>query len=383
MIRLIEAGATDNDGFFGTLTGAEAVDDLTVNITTDGPDGVLPARMYWLKIIPASLGDSDDLSETSAGTGPYTLVDWTRGESATLAAYGEYWGDAPGVSNVEYKFVSESGSRFAGLLSGDYDLITNLSPADVGQAPQVATAQGQEHPVIILDADDGITSDVNVRKALNLAVDKDTIATALFGGFAVVEPGQVLSPSILGHNPDLTAYPYDPDQAKQLIADAGVTGATITLVGESSGRWLLDAELLQAVAGYWEDAGLVVDLQLPEFGEYLNVLFDRDNRADAIFVSSSNDILDADRQLSTYYQSGGVGSSNSDEALSTLVDEGRSELDADARDATYQEAVALAYDNAYFVWLINNQDVYGLSERMQWTPRVDSKLLASEMSVAS
>jgi peptide/nickel transport system substrate-binding protein len=381
MIRLIEEGVTDNDGFFSVLTGAEAVDDLTVNITTEAPDGVLPSRMYWLKMIPASAVDSEDLSESSAGTGPYQLVEWVRGESATLAAYPDYWGDAPAVQNVEYRFVTESGSRFAGLLSGDYDVITNLNPSDVPQAPQEATAQGQEHPVLILDADEGITADVNVRKALNLAVDKDAIAESLFGGYAVVDPGQLLSPSILGHNPDLEAYPYDPDQAKQLIEDAGVAGETITLVGESSGRWLLDAELVQAVAGYWEEAGLVVDLQLPEFGEYLDVLFDRESRADAIFVSSSNDILDADRQLSTYYQAGGIGSSNSDQELSDLIDAARSELDADVRAKTYQDAVQLAYDQAYFVWLINNEDIYGLSERMEWSPRVDSKLLVSEMSV--
>ncbi len=381
MIRLIEEGVTDNDGFFSVLTGAEAVDDLTVNITTEAADGVLPSRMYWLKMIPASAVDAEDLSESSAGTGPYQLVEWVRGESATLAAYPDYWGDAPAVQNVEYRFVTESGSRFAGLLSGDYDVITNLNPSDVPQAPQEATAQGQEHPVLILDADDGITADVNVRKALNLAVDKDAIAESLFGGYAVVDPGQLLSPSILGHNPDLEAYPYDPDQAKQLIEDAGVAGETITLVGESSGRWLLDAELVQAVAGYWEEAGLVVDLQLPEFGEYLDVLFDRENRADAIFVSSSNDILDADRQLSTYYQAGGIGSSNSDQELSDLIDAARSELDADVRAKTYQDAVQLAYDQAYFVWLINNEDIYGLSERMEWSPRVDSKLLVSEMSV--
>ena len=383
MRRLIDEGVTDNDGFYSIITGAEAVDEYTVNITTDGPDGVLPSRMYWLKMIPASAASSDDLSDAVIGTGPYTLDEWVRGEGVTLSAYDGYWGDAGSVSSVEYRFVSESGSRLAGLLSGEYDLITNLNPADVGSAPQVATAQGQEHPVLILDADEGITADVNVRKALNLAVDKQAIADSLFGGYAIVEPGQLLSESILGHNPDIEAYAYDPEQAAQLISDAGVAGSTITLVGESSGRWLLDAELVQAVAGYWEDAGLVVDLQLPEFGEYLNVLFDRDSRADAIFVSSSNDILDADRQLSTYYQAGGIGSSNSNADLSALIDAGRSELDADTRSGIYQEAVAIAYDEAYFVWLINNQDIYGLSERMMWTPRVDSKLLVKEMAVAS
>lgn len=382
IIRLIEEGVTDNDGFFGVLTGAEAVDEYTVNITTEAADGVLPARMYWLKMIPASAVDADDLSESVVGTGPYQLVEWVRGESASLEAYPDYWGDAPSIQNVGYRFVSESGSRFAGLLSGDYDLITNLSPTDVPQAPQVATAQGQEHPVLILDADEGITSDPNVRKALNLAVDKQAIADSLFGGYAVVEPGQLLSPSILGFNSDLEAYPYSPEEAARMIEEAGVAGQTITLVGESSGRWLLDAELVQAVAGYWEQAGLVVDVQLPEFGEYLDVLFDRENRADAIFVSSSNDILDADRQLSTYYQAGGIGASNSDEELSGLITAGRSELDPDVRAKTYQDAVKLAYDEAYFVWLINNQDIYGLSERMIWTPRVDSKLLVSEMAMS-
>jgi len=383
MNRLIADGVTDNDGFFSIITGAEAVDEYTVNISTDGADGVLPSRMYWMKMIPASAVDSDDLSDSVIGTGPFQLDEWVRGERVALSAFDGYWGDSGSVGSVEYRFVSESGSRLAGLLSGEYDLITNLNPADVDRAPQVATAQGQEHPVLILDADEGITADVNVRKALNLAVDKQAIAESLFGGYAMVEPGQLLSESILGHNPDIDAYPYDPDQAAQLIADAGVAGQTVTLVGESSGRWLLDAELVQAVAGYWEDAGLVVDLQLPEFGEYLNVLFDRESRADAIFVSSSNDILDADRQLSTYYQAGGIGSSNSNADLSSLIDAGRSELDAEARAAIYQEAVALAYDEAYFVWLINNQDVYGLSERMVWTPRVDSKLLVKEMAVNS
>lgn len=382
MGRLIADGVTDNDGFYSIITGAEAVDEMTVNIMTDGPDGVLPARMYWLKMIPESASASDDLSESVVGTGPYTLVEWKRGESVELAANADYWGGAPAISTVDYRFISESGSRFAGLLSGDYDLITNLSPADVNQAPQVATAQGQEHPVLILDADEGITADPNVRLALNLAVDREAIAGSLFGGYAEVEPGQVLSPSILGFNPDIEAFPYDPDEAKRLIEEAGVAGETVTLVGESSGRWLLDAEIVQAVAGFWEDAGLSVDLQLPEFGEYLDVLFDRDSRADAIFVSSSNDILDADRQLSTYYQAGGVGSSNTDETMSALIDDGRSELDTDARAAIYQEVVQIAYDQAYFVWLINNQDIYGLSERVTWTPRVDSKLIVAEMAVA-
>jgi peptide/nickel transport system substrate-binding protein len=381
MIGLIEAGATDNDGFYSTITGATKVDDHTVDITTSGPDGVLPARMYWLKMVTPADAAKDDLSDAPNGTGPYKFVSRETGVSIELAANPDYWGGAPSIADVTYEFVSEGGTRLAGLKSGQYDLITNLPPQDVEQAPQAANIQGQENPIIILDVDEGITADPNVRLALNLAVDKQAIADQVYGGYAQVVNGQLLAPSILGHNPSLEPYPYDPDQAKQLIEDAGVAGQTITLVGESSGRWLNDRELVEAVASYWTDAGLTVDLQSPEFGAYLDVLFDRENRQDAIFVSSSNDILDPSRQLNTYYASDGVGSSNTDQQLTDLVHQGQSTLDPAERDSIYQDAVKIAYDGAYFAFLVSNEDLYGMSDRLQWTPRVDSKLLVKEMSV--
>ena len=381
MIGLIEASATDNDGFYSTITGATAVDEHTVQITTAGPDGVLPARMYWLKMITPADAGKEDLSDAPNGTGPYTFVSRETGVSIELAANPDYWGDAPSIASVTYEFVSEGGTRLAGLKAGQYDLITNLPPQDVEQAPASAVLQGQENPIIILDVDEGITADENVRIALNLAIDKEAIAEQVYGGYATVVNGQLLSPSILGHNEDLAPYPYDPEQAKTLIEEAGVAGETITLVGESSGRWLNDRELVEAVASYWTEAGLTVDLQTPEFGAYLDVLFDRENRADAIFVSSSNDLLDADRQLSAEYHMDGSEASNSDAELAALIDEARATLDTDARAELYQEAVARAYDNAYFVWLVNNQDIYGLSEDLQFSGRVDGKLLVKEMSL--
>ncbi|HEX6418597.1 MAG TPA: ABC transporter substrate-binding protein [Acidimicrobiales bacterium] len=382
IVGLVGESKTDLDGFFSSLIGAEKVDDFTVRVTTAAPDGILPARMYWLKIIAPDAGDAEDLSDAPNGTGPYVFDSYTTGSSITLNANPDYWDGEPPIGSVTYEFVSEAGTRLAGLKSGKYDLITNLAPQDVGEAPASADVQGQEHPIIILDADEGITADARVREALNLAVDKEAILEQVYGGYATVDPGQLISPTIVGFNEDLEPVPYDPDRAKELIEEAGAAGETVTLVGESSGRWLNDRELVEAVASYWTEAGLQVDLQTPGFDEYLDVLFDRESRADAIFVSSSNDLLDADRQLSTYYQAGGIGSSNSDEELSALIDQGRSELDPEARVPIYNEALQIAYDQSYFVWLVNIKDLYGLSERMAWQPRVDAKLLVKEMSVS-
>ena len=111
-----------------------------------------------------------------------------------------------------------------------------------------------------------------------------------------------------------------------------------------------------------------MQLEILEFGAYLDVLFDRENRAGAIYVSSSNDLLDPDRQLATYYEAGGIGSSNSNEEMAALIAAGRSELDPEVRQTTYEEALQIAYDQAYFVWLVNNEDIYGMSENLRWTP---------------
>lgn len=381
MVGLIERGETDNDGFYSSIVGAEAVDEHTVHITTRSADGVLPARMYWLKQVSEADAASDDLSDAPNGTGPFRFDSRRLGVDIVLVRHDGYWGDTlPSIGQVTFEFSDDASTRLAGLQSGRFDLVTNLAPLDVDAAPAYAAVQGQEHPILILDADDGITADVNVRRALNLAVDVEAIAENTFGGFAEVDAGQLLSPSILGYNAELEPFAYDPEEAMRLLEEAGAAGATITLVGES-GRWLNDQILLEAIAGYWSAVGLNVQLDILEFGAYLDVLFDREHRADAIYVSSSNDLLDPDRQLATYYQAGGIGSSNTNEQLSELIDAGRAELDPDARQAIYEEAVKIAYDEAYFVFLVSNEDIYGLSPNLQWTPRVDSKLLVIEMNV--
>lgn len=374
-------GSEQYGSFFGTIIGAEEVDERTVDVITDGPDPVLPARMYWLKIVPPEASRAADFAEEPAGTGPYRFVEWVRGESITLEANPDYWGGAPEIDRVVFRFVQEPGTRVSGLLSGEFDLITNLLPEDAAIVPRSAAVRGLEHPTVILNAMDGITADLRVRQALNLAVDKEALAEELFAGNATVDDCQLLSPSWFGYNPGLAPYPYDPEQARTLLEQAGVVGETIELIGEE-GRWLKDRETIEAVAGYWRDVGLRVDIRIFDFNEYLNRLFDREHRPDAIFVTSSNELLDADRTLSGEYHREGIEASNDDPRLASLIDRARSETDPDVRQGLYEEATRIACDQAYFVFLLNINDTYGMSERVAWEPRVDAKLLVKEMSLA-
>jgi peptide/nickel transport system substrate-binding protein len=366
--------------FFETIKDAKKVDDLTLRIMTKGPDPILLSRLYWMKIVPPGHAKDPKFAERPVGTGHYKFVRWNRGQEIILKANDDYWGMKPAIKEIKYRFVEEPGTRLAGLMAGEFDVITNLLPEFTAQVPQAIHILGLEHPIIILNADGGPTKDVRVRQALNYAVDKAALAEGLFEGFAQVAQGQLLSPSFFGFNKEVQAYPYDPEKAKALLAEAGAAGSTVELIG-TAGRWLKDRELVEAVAAYWQAVGVKAKVRIFEFNEYLNRLFDRKTRADGIFVVSSNELLDADKSFSAYYRSGGIGSSNSDKELAALIDQARTETDVAKRAALYHQAVKRAYDQAYFVWLLNIEDIYGVSARINWPARVDAKIMVNEMKL--
>lgn len=381
ILRVIdEAFNSEQISFFNTITNAEKVDDTTVRITTDGGDPVLPSRLYWMKMVEPVSADGADFAENPNGTGPYKFVEWNRGESLMLEANADYWDGEPEVKTVTYRFVPEAGTRLSGLIAGEFDLMTNLLPEDTERAPKFASVQGLEHPHFILNTMEGVTADPDVRRAINLAVDKEAIANDLFGGFAVVDQCQISSPSWFGFNPDLEPYPYDPDEAKRLIQEAGAEGESIEIVSES-GRWLKDRELTETVAAYLEAVGLTTEVNIFEFDEYLNRLFG-EVRPPAIFISHSNELQDADRTASFELMIGGTATSHDDAEIDEWVRDARTETDVAAREDLYQQAWAKACDEAFFLFLINNEDIYGLSERLDWEPRVDAKLLVKEMALA-
>lgn len=366
--------------FFETIKDANKVNDLTVRIITNGPDPILLSRLYWMKMVPSGHTNDPRFAETPVGTGPYKFVQWKRGQYITLERNEDYWGEKPPINKVNYRFVEEPGTRLAGIMAGEFDIITNLLPEFTKQVPQAIHILGLEHPIVILNADGGPTKDVRVRKALNYAVDKAALAEGLFEGYAQIAQGQLLSPSFFGFNKDLGPYPYDPKKAKALLKEAGAEGATVELIG-TAGRWLKDREVVEAVAAYWEAVGIKAKVRIFEFNEYLNRLFDRKTRGDAIFVVSSNELLDADKSFSAYYRAGGIGSSNSDKELAALIDNARTETDFNKRASMYHKAVKHTYDNAYFVWLLNIEDIYGVSDNVNWSGRVDAKILVNEMKI--
>ncbi len=368
--------------FFETISGAEAVDDTTVEITTAGPDPILPARMYWLKIVPPEYAAADDVtfSENPVGTGPYKFVSWSRGLEVVLEANEDYWGGAPAIKRVVVRPIPEESTRLAALQAGEVDLVRDLLPEQIDLAPVVKAVPGLEFPIVRLNNKEGPLTDVRIRQAINYAVDKEAIAEALYSGYAVVAEGQVLTPGHFGYNPDVKAYPYDPDKARELLAKAGYDGTEIQFDGEA-GRWLKDRELIEAVAAQLSDVDLNVNVQIHEWSNYLDLLFAEENQPDMIFVAHDNTLFDADRTFSGYYSCLGRVSSYCNDEVTELIESGRTETDVEKRLQMYHDVVELSREDGAFLFLVNFENIYGLSDRLQWQPRLDGRILFAQMSV--
>lgn len=372
--------------FVSTIKDAKAVDATTLQLTTDGPDPILPSRLTWLAIVPPKASADKDFGTKPSGTGPYKFVEWVKGDHVTLQANPDYWGAKPQVQSVTIRTIPEAATRVAALRAGEVDLIRDLPPESVSLAPKVASTAGLQFPWIRINTLKGKLADVRVRQALNYAVDKQALAKSLYSGYAVIADGQLLTPGHFGYSKDVQAYPYDVAKAKQLLTEAGASGMEFALVGES-GRWLKDKELVEAVAGYLQAAGLKPKTQIVEWSAWLDLLFAGPDKApDLLYSSHDNSLLDADRTLTALFHSktdtAGGQSAYKNSDLDKLIDGARTETDTTKRAQMYAQADKIIRDDASAIFLLNLQDIYGLSKRLNWTPRLDGRILLQEMTLA-
>ncbi|WP_018183207.1 ABC transporter substrate-binding protein [Kaistia granuli] len=367
--------------YVSTIKDAVAVDARTVRVTTEKPDPALTARLYWLKIVPPAYASDPNFAAHPIGSGPFKFERWDRGEEVVLKANPDYWGEKPKVDEVTFRFIPDASTRLAGLMSGEVDLINNVAPEFVPQLPKVAKVEGLELPYIVLNAREGSPiADARVRQALLYAINREELAEGLFEGNASVASGQLAVPTAFGFNDAVKPYPYDPEKAKALLKEAGAEGLTINVVGPG-GRFLKDRDTVEAVAAYWTALGLDVKVRIPEWSDYLATIFNKDVRPDIYYSSSANELFDVDRAITAYYHPSSPGASNADAELAEWIDTARFETDVDKRKALYAKITERSFDKAYVNSILRVQDIYGLSERIDWKPRVDGKLFIQDVVV--
>ncbi|WP_145813520.1 ABC transporter substrate-binding protein [Kribbella amoyensis] len=199
----------------------EVVDANTLDVSTAEPDPILPLRLSFVEIVPPSTGTAKK-ARVPIGTGPYQVARWDAGEKLVLTRNPKYWDQAPSFQTAEYQWRDEGSVRAAMVTNGEADVVTNLSPED-GAGDLGVTFPNNETTALRITGTYAPLNDLRVRQAINYAIDRASIVKALFEGDAIVA-AQLVPDGVVGHDPQLQPWPYDPDKARKLIAEAKADG---------------------------------------------------------------------------------------------------------------------------------------------------------------
>jgi peptide/nickel transport system substrate-binding protein len=266
------------------------------------------------------------------------------------------------------------------LQAGEADLIVQVPPSlapvlEAASGVDLAAVQGARSIYVGINVTGGSEAldDPRVRRALNLAVDVPGIIDGILGGRATPTT-TFLTEVDFGYDASVEPFGYDPEAARELLAEAGYADGGPTLVLQSpNGRYVGDAQVAQAIAEQLSQVGVDVQLEIREYGAYVGDLFSG-NAPDLYLIGWGNAPLDADFILYPLLRTGELLSYYADPELDALLDAARSTVDRDERADLYDQALQRIQDQAPAIFLYKAQDLYGVSERLAWTPRTDERI---------
>lgn len=327
----------------GVVFTPEVVSPTVLRIGTDVPEPILPNKMASVDIGAPST-PTDAKTRAPIGTGPYRLVSWNAGQSVELEAVEGYWGALDVIPQATFVWRAESAVRAAMVDTGEAQIAFEIAPQDATTENDVSYPNA-ETSLLRIDQAIPPLDDRRVREAINLAIDRDAMIGTIFAADAQ-KAMQVVLPSVLGYNPEIAQWAYDPDQARQLLDEARADGVSvdtpITLYGRI-GIYPNSSESMEAVQAMLLDAGLTVELQMMETGPWLERLlkpFAEDRSPSLLQTQIDNTQGDAVFTLPSRFTSVGNTSTIADPDLDRLIAEA-STLTGEERRSAFQEAMAL------------------------------------------
>ncbi|MCB0043979.1 MAG: hypothetical protein KDD92_00930 [Caldilineaceae bacterium] len=358
----------------------EVVDDYTVVINFAEPTGfalsalgrgsyVLPPAYY------AELG-AEEFSLAPVGTGPYQFVEWVKDDHVTFEAFEDYWGGPPAFDRIVWRVIPEDAARVAALQVGEVDLITNVTPGQANtirndENLRLVSIPGVRVFMTYVDSRlDHPVADPMVRRAMNYAVDKDGLV-ALFDGEARGLDGQYLLPGIIGYDETLDNFAYNPEKAKELLAEAGYPdGFTMTLKYPID-RYPLDKEMGETVAAYLEAVGIDVEQVPLEYGEFRRQHVEEETMGPAWMWGLATP-SDPHMMVSLFGPGSIYTRFPDDQRVFDLIDQGMRETDTATREGTYKELMAIWNEEPLGIYMIVPNDLYGMSIAIEnFVPRTD------------
>ncbi len=361
----------------------EKIDDYTVKITTEAPDPLLlrVIAQQWAIVPPkyiAKVGE-EGFAEHPVGTGPFMFVEWVKGDRIVYKANPNYWEKGlPRVEKLIFRPIPESATRVAAIQTGEVDIVTRLSAEEAQSLLGLPDVKVIRYPVdrVYYIAFNNLTTgkgtpleDVRVRQAMNYAVDVQAIIDSLFNGYGRPATG-LISSSDLGYDDSIKPYPYDPDKARELLAEAGYPNGFDIDMACPSGAYTHFEEVCQAVANYLGDVGIKVNLEFMESGKYWDL--EAQKQLPPLFGDSwserSGEALP--RLIGALGGWNASFSAWSDPKIDELLDQIGKTVDDAKRAELYRKLHRYMYDNPPFIYLYEPVTFEAINVRVQnYKPR--------------
>lgn len=363
----VEGYSEYNDGTADTITGLEKVDDDTLIVRHSTPNAswidemigasqfIVPAHVFT-DVATEDLPTHSFFTDPSVFIGPFTLTEWVPGEYIELTRNESYRTDV-GLEKLYIEW-GDPNAAMARLEAGDIDLML-IGPADAARLEaaglEVATVDGLGPLRWAAKWEDGPLSDVRVRQALYFAIDRQGMIDALLEGIGTTTDQPFIN-AMEEYLPDgLTEYTYDPDRARELLADAGwVEGTTIRLMFEAGGE--VAGEQIAAVAqAQLGEVGIDVTLMPMEGGLMVEHIQNRD--FDLVQYAggrySSPATLISTHTCVNVQPNGPNNAGYCNARVDELFDLGRAETDPAALAEIYGEMAQIFDQEIPYHWLVN------------------------------
>jgi peptide/nickel transport system substrate-binding protein len=369
--------------YWKPLKEVQIVNDSTVRLITDKPypSVIDHASLTDTLIMPAKalkeLGPQK-LNERPIGTGPFKFVEWKRDERLVVERNPDYWQGPADVSRVTFRFIPEFSARLAALLSGEIDIMKDVPPHVIdaversGRAKVRAAVSSRINYLALVNLKPGPMQDVRVRRAMNHAVDVDELIAQVLRGRASKTCGP-LAPANVDYAP-AECYKYDPARAQALFKEAGIDPAKLQLTLDTpAGRYPLDKDVSLAIAAQLQRLGINVNVVVNEWGTHLDKIKNR-NTGDMFFLGWGP-ALHGQGTIEPLFKAEATYSSyGNNKVLDERIARAVTIVDAKARAAAYAELQKLIHDEAPWVFLWQQHDLYGVASHVDWTPRADEKV---------
>ncbi len=359
------------------VKSATVVDEYTVRITTEKPFPTLLEGLTEIYMAPtkAIKEGPKSLAEKPIGTGPYKLQEWKREQGITLVRNETYWGPAPQIPTVEFRIIPDVTARVSALLAGEVNLIPDVPPQSLDQVNRSGSAEIRSvvgRRVIFVAFNTllpGPLQDARVRQAINHAVDVDKIIRTVMEGNArrMAGPLEVINRHL---DPNLKPYALDLAKAKALLQQAGYTGAPITL-HTPSGRYLKDKEAAQAIAEQLTQAGINVKLQVDEWGTLLDLV--KSGKVNGMYFFGRSDTTLDGSMLRDWFHTGSTWVTYSDKPIDAGIEKALPIVNPEKRRQAFDTLQAEVQQQAPWLFLWSQLDLYGVNKQLRWEPRGDEQ----------